>query len=104
MVDWEPVELAGVCPQGTLGVTVPSGLVGAIYTQSNSDFIETPYFEKIGRFFWCACGYVVNWPHVAQVRFWRPKTPHLESSHVVWQSPSSWEKKKRKSQKKLSAF
>ena len=25
-----------------------------------------------------SCGYVVDWPHVAQVRFWRPKMPHSE--------------------------
>ena len=25
-----------------------------------------------------SCGYVVDWPHVAQVRFWRPKLPHSE--------------------------
>ena len=24
------------------------------------------------------CGYVVNWPHVSQVRFWRPMCSHSE--------------------------
>ena len=50
-------------------------------------------FVKFGRLFLCACGYVVDLPHVAQVRFWRSKRPHLEKRHLVWQSPSSWDKK-----------
>ena len=29
---------------------VPSGLMGTIYTQSDSDFMENPYSEKIGWF------------------------------------------------------
>ena len=29
---------------------MPSGLMGAIYTQSDSGFMETPYFEKLADF------------------------------------------------------
>ena len=47
-------------------------------------FHGNPYFKKIDQFFSCACGYVVDWPHVAQVRFWRPKRPHLERRHAIW--------------------
>ena len=36
--------------------------------------MEKPCFEKNGRFF---LRHVVDWSHVAQVRFWRPKRPHL---------------------------
>ena len=57
-------------------------------------FHGTLFFLKNRRFFsLCACAYVVDWPHVAQVRFWRPKGPHSETRHVVWQSSSSWDKK-----------
>ena len=47
---------------GVLGVS--SGLVGLFYTQVNSGFME-PLILKIGRFFLCACGNGVDWPHVA---------------------------------------
>ena len=91
------------CHGRVLGV--PSGLVGTIRTQSNLGFHENPYFEKNGRFFSCAsCGYVVDLPHVAQVRFWRPKRPHSEESRVIWQSPSSWDKKLRIFKKEVSFF
>ena len=73
-----------------------SRLVGTIYTQSNSDFMENPYFENLADFF--SCTHVDVWwigLHVTQVRFWRPKGPHLERSHAVWQSPSSLDKKLR---------
>ena len=43
-------------------------------------------------------------PHVAQVRFWRPKRPHLEKGHVVWQSSPSWDKKLRTQQKYFFTF
>ena len=33
--------------------------------------MENPYFEKLANF-----GYVVDWRHVAKVRFWRPERPH----------------------------
>ena len=54
---------------------MPSGLVGTIYSQLNLSFMETPYFEKKMAEFFCV---QVDWPHLAQVRFWRPKRPHLE--------------------------
>ena len=91
-------QRAGGVSGGVLGV--PSGLVGTIYTQSNSRFRENPSFEKIGRFFLCTCGC----GGLAQVRFWRPKRPHLERSHVVWQSPSSWDKKLQTFQKNVNFF
>ena len=74
--DWEPAAASRRRTSGVLGV--PSDLVGTIYTQFNSGFRENSDFEKINRFFLCACGYMVDWPHVAQVRFWRPKGPHSE--------------------------
>ena len=36
------------CPGGVL--EVPSGLVGTIYTRSNSGFMENPCFEKLANF------------------------------------------------------
>ena len=41
-----------------------SGLVGTIYTQSNSDFMENPYFEKLADFscvMWI-CGFAPRGP------------------------------------------
>ena len=67
-------------------VRVPSGLVGTIYTQSNSGLMETPYFEKLADFS-ASCGYVVDWPNVAQVRFWQPKRPYLEKKDMPFGKP-----------------
>ena len=64
------------CPGGVL--KVPGSLVGTMYTQSNSGFMEPPCFGKLADFSCVICGYVVGWPHVAQVRFWRSKRPHFE--------------------------
>ena len=44
------------CFGGVLGV--PSGLVGTIYTKSNSGFMEIPYFEKLVDF---SCVHVDLW-------------------------------------------
>ena len=46
----------GWCPWGVL--EVPSGLVGTIYTQSNSGFMKTPYFENLADF---SCVHVDMW-------------------------------------------
>ena len=60
------------CPGGVL--EVPGGIVVTIYTQSYSSFMENADFEKNGRFLNSrfspvSGGYVVDWPHGAQVRF-----------------------------------
>ena len=51
-----------------------------------------PLVLKSWPFFPVSCGNVVDWPHVAEVRFWRPKRPHLEKRHAIWRSPSSCDK------------
>ena len=80
--DWEP---AGASGRRVLGVfwRYPAVLLGP----------STPYptlvswktlILKNWPIFPTSCGYVVDWPHVAQVRFWRPKRPHSEKRHVIW--------------------
>ena len=96
--DWELAAAGGeACPGGVLGV--PSGLVGPLTPNQTRASWKT-IILKNGLIFLYACGYVVDWPHVAQVRFWRPKRPHLERSHVVRQSPSLWDRKCRLFKKK----
>ena len=84
--DWEPAAASG---RRVLGVS--SGLVGTIYTQSNSGVMENPYFEKLADFshvhvdMWWFCP---MWPKCAfgdQKGLTRKKT-------AVWQSPSSSDK------------
>ena len=44
---------------------MPSGLMGTIYTQSNSDFMENPYFEKMADFscvMWICGGFAPRGP------------------------------------------
>ena len=76
-----------VCPLG-----VPSVLVGATHTQP-SQAAWAALVLKSWSIFLCVCGYVEDWPHGVQVRFWRPKGPHSDKEQAVWQSPSSWDKR-----------
>ena len=69
-------------------------LVGTIYTQFNSGVMENPYFEKLADFSLCACGHVVDWPHMAQVRF-ATKKAHLEKKIMPFGNSQSWDKKLR---------
>ena len=44
---------------------MPSGLMGTIYTQSDSGFMETPYFEKLADFscvMWICGGFAPRGP------------------------------------------
>ena len=44
---------------------MPSGLMGTIYTQSDSDFMENPYFEKLADFscvMWICGGFAPRGP------------------------------------------
>ena len=81
--DWEPAAASG---RRVLGMSwgCPAVLWGTIYTESNPGFMENPDFEKLAYF---SCVHVDMW--------WiGPCGPSalLERSHVVWQSPSSWDK------------
>ena len=49
-----------------------------------------------------SCGYVVDWPHVAQVRFRPPKRPHSEKKTCHSETPLSWIKKMRTFKKNRS--
>ena len=72
-----------------------SGPVGAIYTQSNSGFMEHPCFEKIGRF---PLRHVDMWrigPMWPKCAFGDQKGLIKKKRHAIWQSPSSWDKKLR---------
>ena len=46
-----------------------------------------PLILKNRPIFLCACGYVVDLPHVAQVRFWQPKRPHSERKDMPFGNP-----------------
>ena len=88
--DWEPAAASG---RRVLGVSwgCPAALWGPSTPNSTRVSWKT-LILKNWPIFPVSCGYVVDWPHVAQVRFWRPKRPHSEKRHAVWQSPSSWDK------------
>ena len=85
--DWE-----SAVPSARRVLGVPSGLVGTIYTQCNSGVMKNPYFEKLVDFLMCMwiCG---GFAPCGPSALWRPKRPHLEKRHAIWQSPLSWDKK-----------
>ena len=82
---------------------VPSGLVGTIYTQSNSSFMGNPYFEKLADFSYVMwiCGRVAPCGPSALVA--TKKASFANKRHAVWQSPLSWDKKLQ-TFKKLTFF
>ena len=63
----------------------PSGLVGTIYrdTQSDSCFMETPYFEKDGQFFQC---HVDMW----WVSPMWPKCAFRDQKGLIWKRYATW--------------
>ena len=74
--DWEPAATSG---RRVLGVfwRCPAAL-GGPSTPNPAHFSWKILDVKNWPIFPASCGYVVDLPHVAQVRFWRPKRPHLE--------------------------
>ena len=74
--DWEPAATSG---RRALGVfwRCPAVLWGPS-TPNPTQISWKPLILKNWPIFPASCGYVVVLPHVAQVRFWRPKKPHSE--------------------------
>ena len=63
--DWELAASSRRGPGGVLGCPV---VLWGLSAPNLTRIYGKPLFWKIGRFFLCACGYVVDWPHVAQAR------------------------------------
>ena len=67
-----------------------SGLVGTSHSQSDSGFMENSYFERSLKdrpLFPASCGYVVDWPHVAQASALlaiRVCLPPSQASKRIW--------------------
>ena len=74
--DWEPAATSG---RRVLGVfwRCPAVLWGPS-TPNPTQVSWKTLILKNWPIFPASCGYVVVLPHVAQVRFWRPKMPHSE--------------------------
>ena len=91
--DWEPAASSG---RRVLGVfwRCPAVLWGPS-TPNPTQVSWKTLILKNWPIFPASCGYVVVLPHVAQVRFWRPKRPHSEERHAIRQSPASWDKELR---------
>ena len=74
--DWEPEAPSG---RRVLGVFWRYSAV--LWGPSTRDPFQISWKTLILKnwpIFPVSCGYVVDWPHVAQVHFWRPKRPHSE--------------------------
>ena len=74
--NWEPAASSG---RRALGVfwRCPAVLWG-LSTPTPTQVSWKTLILKNWPIFPASCGYVVVLPHVAQVRFWRPKRPHSE--------------------------
>ena len=74
--DWEQAATSG---RRALGVfwRYPAVLWGPSTPNPTQGSWKTLILKK-WPIFPASCGYVVVLPHVAQVRFWRPKKPHSE--------------------------
>ena len=77
--DWEPEAASGKCMTGVPGVfwRCPAVLWGPS-TPNPTQVSWKTLILKNWLIFPASCGYVVVLPHMAQVRFWRPKMPHSE--------------------------
>ena len=101
--DWEPAAASGRRVPG-VSWGCPAALWGPSTLNPTRVSWKTLTWNKLADFFLCACIYVVDWPHVAQVRFLATKRPHLERSHLNWQFPSSWDRKLRLLKKMVLLF
>ena len=88
--DWES---AAPSRRRTLGVSwgCPAAVWGPP-TPNPTQISWKPLILENWSIFPVLCEYV-DWPYVAQVRFWRPKRPHLKKRLAIWQSSLSWDNK-----------
>ena len=78
---------------------MPSGLVGTIYTQSDSGFIENPYFEKLADFscvVWICGGFAPHGPSAllaTKNASFGIKTCHSAIPRIMGQKNADFQKK-----------
>ena len=77
---------------------MPSGLMGTIYTQSDSDFMENPYFEKLADFscvMWICGGFAPRGPSAllaTKNASFGIKTCHLAIPRIMGQKIADFKK------------
>ena len=77
---------------------MPSGLMGTIYTQSDSGFMENPYFEKLADFscvMWICGGFAPRGPSaplVTKKASFGIKTCHLAIPRIMGQKIANFYK------------